>query len=741
MRALPPALCLAFRLILSIWPALGQGDLEDFSFFRSTSIPVIHGIDTLLQPWTGGVNAVRFSEIDLNGDGVNDLFAFEKHGNRILTFLRQDNRFVYAPQYARQFPELHDWAILKDYNGDGRPDIFTYGLAGMRVFKNTSRNDSLSFSLVTGQLDAYYYNGYVNIFASPNDYPVIEDIDGDGQTDILNFWVLGKYVHFLRNYSDNPETFDFRLENECWGHFAEAADNNRITLFTDCSSKNHDPQETTRHTGSSMLLHDFDGNGLQDLLVGDIDSPHLILLYNHGTATEARMTRQNTAFPAQTPVDLFSMPAPSFVTMPGHGNPSLVVSPSDPSLTKSHDCNSVWQYDYDTLLQQYTLTNTAFLQEEMVDVGSGSRPVLYDYDGDGLADLFIANYGSFDSVTTDNGLPVSHFSSSVSHYRNTGTPDAPVFRLQTADFGNLKAMNLKALHPTFGDFDGDGLTDMLCGMQDGTLMLVPHGRLCGGNDSITKAYHNITCDKFSTPFFFDIDGDGRNDLIIGNRRGTLSYWRNSGTAENPSFEKVTDNLGNVDVRDYEQSYFGYSVPCLLRDSLHGTVLFCGSEQGKIFYYNRIDGHLDGTFRPAGSISEAEDSVCLSCTHTVKDGIRSGVAAAKLCGADFPDLITGNYAGGVCFFKGRTPASRPVNVSTAAKKESELRIYPNPTSGTLRIDLERGDNIAADIYVLDMSGRRLRHAYGTQIDLGDLENGIYIIEINHTSRKKIIKTNL
>lgn len=741
MKALPTALGLAFCLILSAWPALGQGDLEDFSFFRYSSIPVIHGQDTLPQPWTGGLNAVRFSEIDLNGDGLNDLFAFEKHGNRTLTFLRTGNRFVFAPEYARQFPELHDWAMLKDYNGDGLPDIFTYGLAGIRVFKNTSRNDSLSFALVTDQLNAYYYNGYVNIFASPNDYPVIEDIDGDGRIDMLNFWVLGKYVHFLRNYSSDPDTFDFRLENECWGHFSEADDNNQITLFTDCSGKREDPQEATRHTGSSMLLHDFDGNGLQDLLVGDIDSPHLILLYNHGTTTEARMTRQDTAFPAQAPIDLFSMPAPSFVTLPGHERPSLIVSPSDPSLTKSHDCNSVWQYDYDSLLQQYTLTNTAFLQDEMIDGGSGSRPVLYDYDGDGLADLFIANYGSFDSVTTNNGLPISHFSSSIRYYKNTGTPNAPVFQLQTADFGNLKAMNLKALHPTFDDFDGDGLIDMLCGMQDGTLMLVPHGRLCGGNDTATMNYQGITCDKFSTPFFFDLDGDGRNDLIIGNRRGTLSYWRNNGSAGNPAFEKVTDNLGNVDVRDYEQSYFGYSTPCLLRDSLHGTVLFCGSEQGKIFYYNRIDGHLDGTFRMVGSVSEAIDSTCLSSIRAIKDGIRAGVAVAKLCGGDFPDLVTGNYAGGVCFFKGRMPAARPVSVNATEGKEAELRIYPNPTSGMLQIDLETNDSTGIHIAVLDLCGRILKRAYGTQIDLCGLENGIYIIEINHALRKKIIKTSL
>ena len=222
--------------------------------------------------------------------------------------------------------------------------------------------------------------------------------------------MLGKYVHHLRNHSSNPELFDFRLESECWGHFAEAADNNTISLFTDCDDKQGDGP--TRHVGSTMLLHDFDSNGLPDLLVGDIDSPHLILLSNHGTATDARMTEQDTAFPAGAPVTLYSMPAPAAVTLPGQATPSLLVSPADPSLTKSQDHHSVWRYDYDSLLLQYALVQTNFLQEEMLDVGSGCRPVLYDWDQDGLLDLFLANYGSFDSARTVNGFLTSSFSSS-----------------------------------------------------------------------------------------------------------------------------------------------------------------------------------------------------------------------------------------------------------------------------------------------------------------------------------------
>ena len=726
---LKSALFLVFTCLACHIPA--QDLTEDYSFFRNQDIPVSHSGHALELPWAGGINGVRFSEIDLDLDGVNDLFAFEKHGNRVLPFLRRNDRYVYAPEYARRFPDLHDWVILKDYDGDGQADIFTYGLAGIRVFRNTS-DTALAFHPATEQLTAFYYNGYVNIYASPDDYLVIDDIDGDGHLDILNFWVLGKYVHHLRNYSNDPETFDFHLESECWGHFEEAADNNTITLNSDCSSKSDDGH--TRHTGSSMLLHDFDHNGLPDILIGDVDYPNLILLYNHGTLQEAHMTGQDTAFPVGNPVHLYSMPVPSLAHLPGQDHPTLLVSPSDPSLAKSQDLNSVWRYDYDSLLQQYTLSNTAFLQEEMIDIGSGCHPVLYDWNGDGLTDLFLANYGSYDSSHLVNGFLNSFFSSSIHYYQNVGTFQQPAFQLQDTDFGKLKSLNLKALHPTFGDFDGDGQTDMLCGQEDGTLLVVPHQRLISGSGTITENYQSIDAGKFSTPVFFDLDHDGRNDLIIGNQRGLLSYYRNIGTTTNPIFTRITDTLGGVDVRNAEQSYYGYSVPCLYRDSLNGTTLFCGSEQGLVFYYKDLDGHLDGLFTAKGALWESKDADCQYCASPLREGRRVGAAIASLDNDAKPEAIVGNYAGGVAYLQGRTPVMHHASVPSG--HTPAFSIYPNPTENILHIRSEY--NPVESVVVYDMFGKLLLHSHDNILHLESLPNGVYILEINHSTRIKAVK---
>jgi len=705
-------------LTLLLFSAPAQTTYYDFGFERDLSVPVVKSGQPLVFPWAGGLNSVRFSEIDLDLDGVSDLLGFEKHGNRLLPFLRSSVGYTYAPQYVRRFPDLHDWVMLFDYDQDGRADIFTYGLASVRVFRNVS-DDSLKFELVADPLQAFYYNGYTNIYASPDDYLVVDDIDGDGHLDLLNFWVMGKYVHHLRNYADAGAAFDFHLENECWGHFEEAADNNIITLFSDCDSKSGDDHE--RHTGSSMLLHDFDGNGLPDLLLGDVDSPYNIMLYNHGSLTDAQMTIQDTAWPTQMPITLYSMPAASFVTLPGHDAPSLVVSPSDPSLTKSQDLNSVWVYDYDPQLQQYTLSQEDFLQGEMLDVGSGCRPVLYDFDGDGLLDLFVGNYGSFDSAKTINGWLTSYFSSSVSYYRNTGTTVSPTFTWQTSDFGNLKHLGYKALHPTFGDFDGDGAVDMLCGCEDGTLLLVPHQRLITGNGAVAENFAGIDVGECSAPQYYDLDGDGEQDLIVGNRRGLLSYYRNTGSTT-VDFQKITDTLGGVDMRDFTQSYFGYSVPCFYHDAQQGTVLFCAGELGEVSYFKNIDGNLDGAFEKAESeLAETVDGVAKAFC----EGRRVAAAVADLTGDGRPEMLLGNYAGGIAYFAGSEP---PAHNGLSHRLLSHLQVWPNPARDIVRV---QSDYQIKDISVYDVFGRMVLYVgdiqdLSAEINLSILPSGVYIL---------------
>ena len=716
-------LLILFTFLLLCVPRL-QAQSNDFGFQRDLSVPVVQQGRQLAYPWAGGMNSVHMSEIDLNGDGQKDLFVFEKNGNRILTFLNTNSGYRFAPEYAACFPALHDWAILKDYNHDGKEDIFTYGMAGISVFQNVS-DTVLKFKLVTKLLEAFYYNGMSNIYASPDDYMAIEDVDGDGDIDILNFWLLGKYVHYIRNYAvenGQGEEFAFKLEDECWGKFAEGESNNEITLNISCEEKGDD-HGAPKHVGSSIFARDLTGNGLTDIVVGDVDYPNLILLKNGGTREKALMIAIDTAFPnASMPVNLFSMPAITFVDVDGDGVEEIIASPSDPSLTKSQNVESVWLYAKDSLTGHYELQNKSFLQEDMIDVGGGSYPVLYDWDGDGLQDLFVANYGTLDSAWFEYGYLKTAYSSSVAYYRNTGTAAAPAFELVTADFGSLRQYGLQALYPALGDFNGDGRTDLLCGQRDGTLLLVAN---IGTVDAPAFAapqfnYGQIDVGDFSTPQYFDLDGDGRQDLLIGNRRGHIAYYRHIAISDIPQFELVTDTLGGVDVRDFELSYFGFAVPCFFRNAQNQTILFCGNEQGYVSYYKDIDDNLDGTFMlKQSALFEVHD--CRK--YDIDEGCCVAPAVADLDGDGYPDLLVGNYAGGIAWYKGTTPPDDEVGIPQFSA--STITVYPNPATSHVRVAMDYGCD---KVLILNLQGQCVGEQQITNgsFSVANLPAGMYIL---------------
>jgi len=709
---------------------------------RNQEIEVTKNNRSLLYPWAGGINSVYFSQIDLNLDTIPDFIAFEKHGNRILPFVnkatKKNPQFVFAPEYKHRFPALHDWVVLKDFNNDNKADIFTYnGMGGIRVFQNISDKE-LAFQLVADPVKSNYYGKEVNIFASPDDYLGIADVTGNGKLDILNFYVLGKFVHFQKSISQNNQFFNYTIADECWGKFSEAADNNEITLFTYCDKKSD--AKPPKHVGSSIFLLDFTGNGLQDIVIGDVDFAGLKLLINGGTKEEALMIVQTDDFPnAQYPVHIYSMPAVSTMDIFGTTKPDLFVSPSDPSLTKSEDLNSVWHYRYNEQAEDYVLETKAFLQEDMIDVGSGAVPVLFDWTGNGVLDLFITNYGSFDSAKHDNyGVLKSYYSSSITFYKNVGTTNNPKFEWVTSDFGNLKKYGFLALYPTFADLNGDGKIDLLCGNSDGTLLFFENTADKGVLPDFklpVKNYQNIKVGRFgfSAPQLFDINKDGKLDLLIGCDWGTLSYYQNVGTNQNPNFQLITEKFGNVDVHDPNISYFGYSTPCFFRYK-DETLLLCGNEQGELLLFSNIDNNLDGDFTLLEKITETFQNKA----YNINEGIRVVAAVADLDGDQKPDLIVGNWAGGVSYFKGSEPAEKE---DPPEPPLQGIKVYPNPTSGELRIT--NYELRIKRVEVFDVLGRNILTSFvsltstETTINISHLQAGIYFIKI-HTNDKIVVK---
>ncbi len=443
-------------------------------------------------PWAGGMNACQFGEIDLDMNGMKDLVVFERHGNRILTFINGGQPgtidYTYAPEYIEVFPEIHDWAIFKDYNNDGLEDIFTYSFEypGIVVYKNTSQNE-LKFELeVYPYLTSLQGSGYVNILVTSVDYPGIEDIDNDGDLDILTFWGLGSFVEYHQNQSMElygiPDSLSFIEVSQCWGRFAENEESNIVYLDT-CFAKDYKTiteLENERHTGSTFLLLDIDADNDKDLLLGDVDYPNLIELINGGSPEEAFMISQNPSFPSYSvPLDIFAMPVAAYIDIDNNQTKDLIVSSFDPNPLTSENYTSVWSYlnTGENNLPQFSFLKDNFLQGDMLDFGSGAYPVLVDYNGDGLMDLFVSNFGyHMWSYYTPGMLLKSVYWSNVALFENTGTMDEPEFTRITHDFAHLHQMHLTAIFPSFADLDGDEDLDMIFGQEDGSLTF--YGKYC-----------------------------------------------------------------------------------------------------------------------------------------------------------------------------------------------------------------------------------------------------------------------
>jgi len=125
-------------------------------------VPVTANGANLDLAWAGGLNFVQVSDVDLNGDGLKDLFLFDRSGNTVTTLMNTGGSGTSAYRLERPdnasatYSGLHDWALFRDYDCDGKADLFTQGQAGFGVYRNTSVGDTPSFELITSRVNSRY---------------------------------------------------------------------------------------------------------------------------------------------------------------------------------------------------------------------------------------------------------------------------------------------------------------------------------------------------------------------------------------------------------------------------------------------------------------------------------------------------------------------------------------------------------------------------------------------------------
>ncbi|MBU6168624.1 MAG: VCBS repeat-containing protein, partial [Bacteroidetes bacterium] len=645
--------------------------------FKEIEFPVYDKSNNLLvSPFSGGLKCPQLSETDFNNDGIKDIYVFDRVGNVHGAYIGQKQNsgkieYIFKPEYVASFPVAESWVLLRDYDKDGISDFFAYsdipGIDGIQVWKGFyDKNNLLYFKRLNFKAPynilffPLFAGGQSNLYVTRIDIPSLDDIDCDGDLDIVTFNLNGGYAEFYRNESVEKnfgnDSLLFRLESQCWGGFYESGFSAKIDLAPDLGTCFRTPPIVLAglniHSGSTLLTLDIDNDGDKDLLLGDISFPNITLLSNGGNCKTAWMNKQDNYFPSDDfPVDLPTFPASFSLDINQDGLKDLVFSTN--SRNNSADDSPVHLYynKGNNQKSEFKLEKKNFLVENSIDIGSGAFPAWVDINGDGLLDLIVGNQSNY--------IDQSNIVASLYYYENIGTKSKPAFKIRDNNFLDLNkfiSSTFGGYRPTFGDLDGDGDLDIIVGTGRGPLLFgenTPTADKTFNVETFIFPYMDLKIGLNSTPFLFDVNKDGLLDLIIGDISGSISYFQNIGTKTKPVFNPESNKSPNISrwgsVNTTSPGYLlGYSSPVLIQTK-EGFKLITGSDEKGILPYDV--GGLNSIFR------QAEFQVRKNII-----GARSVPALADINNDGYYELLVGNARGGLQLY------STPWQSMTTAHKE-------------------------------------------------------------------------
>ena len=296
---------------------------------------------------------------------------------------------------------------------------------------------------------------------------------------------------------------------------------------------------------SGPCLHDVDGDGRRDLLVGDF-SGLFRLFRNVGTDQVPRyaaaVNLQSGRVDAKVPIYCCIGSSPQFGDLDGDGELDLLSGSYDPGEIYLFRSLGAGKFAARETIKDKAGTPIVKDADPKLPSNSfGSWPTITDWDDDGDLDLLVGTSVGF-----------------IFLRRNEGTRTTPAFavRNEWVQVG-LKPLRVSGhASPVATDWDGDGLWDLVVGAYDGgvywyrntgrrgrpafepPVALVPKHEGGDGYAELLEAGQDPKPGIRSQVAVADYNGDGKLDLLLGDFRSNLHLKANLTPAELRAFAEA-----------------------------------------------------------------------------------------------------------------------------------------------------------------------------------------------------------